>query len=103
MEGERVALSLRVTPATKRLVDDEAAKSGRSQSQQCELLIEDGLKLASQVKELNRMLDGLTLRQARQGRVIAGWLSDELRTRGLDEANITELADLIRAYFGREP
>jgi hypothetical protein len=38
--GERVSLGLRVTPDMKRRLDEAAAKSGRSQSQEAELRLE---------------------------------------------------------------
>jgi hypothetical protein len=39
-EGERVALSLRMTPALKRRLDAMAERGGRSQSQQAEFMLE---------------------------------------------------------------
>jgi hypothetical protein len=39
--GERVSLGLRVTPSTKNRLDQAAAESGRSQSQEAELRIEN--------------------------------------------------------------
>jgi TraY domain len=39
-EGERVSLGLRVTADVKRKLDEAAAKSGRSQSQEAELRLE---------------------------------------------------------------
>jgi TraY domain-containing protein len=38
--GKRVGLGLRVTPETKKLLDDAAARSGRSQSQEAEFRLE---------------------------------------------------------------
>jgi hypothetical protein len=42
--GERVMLGCRVTVETKRRIDEEAQRSGRSQSQQLELLVEQALR-----------------------------------------------------------
>lgn len=42
--GERVATSFRVTPAMKRPIETAAADSGRSLSQEAELLLELGLR-----------------------------------------------------------
>jgi hypothetical protein len=38
--GARVSLGLKVTPRMKRLIDDEAKRSGRTQSQVAELWLE---------------------------------------------------------------
>jgi predicted DNA-binding protein len=42
--GERVMLGCRVTPETKQRIDEVAQHTGRSQSQQIELLIEQALR-----------------------------------------------------------
>ena len=39
-EGERIMLGVRVTPAMKRQIDEEARKSGRSLSQEAEIRLE---------------------------------------------------------------
>jgi hypothetical protein len=79
----------------------EAAAASGPVSQEIEHRLQQSFELAAQVKSLNEMLDGMVARSARQGRVVAGWIADELRSRGLDEGNTKELTGLIRDYFGR--
>jgi hypothetical protein len=53
--GERVSLGLRVTPELKRVLDEAAASSGRSQSQEAEMRLEhsfDRGRLLSEVMSL---------------------------------------------------
>jgi hypothetical protein len=62
--GKRVGLGLRVTPETKKLLDDAAKRSGRSQSQEAEFRLErsfDRSQLLPEVLELTygRQLAGL--------------------------------------------
>ena len=103
--GERAALGFRITADTKQKLVSAAEKSGRSQSQEAEFRLEQSFKnenLQSQIKALNQMLDAMSAKEARAGRVIAGWISDELRQRGVDEAIAKELSQIIRAYYGKD-
>jgi hypothetical protein len=50
-EGERVKLGLRVTPSMKKKLDEAAASSGRSQSQEAELRLERSFERQHMLKE----------------------------------------------------
>ena len=55
-KGKRVSLGLKVTAEIKRLIDQEAEKSGRTQSQVAELLIERALQYDRTLQAMNTTL-----------------------------------------------
>ncbi len=57
-------------------------------------------KLRGQVAHLNDWLNRFAAMRERESRVVAGWISNELRQRGLDEANTNELSEIVRVYLG---
>jgi hypothetical protein len=50
--GKRVSLGLKVTAEIKQRIDEEARKSGRTQSQQAELMIERGFEQEQQIVDV---------------------------------------------------
>ena len=76
-EGERVGLSLRVTPETKRTLDAAAEKAGRSLSQEAEYRLERSFQNEQLLPQLldmayGRQLAGLLIALGRSMRD-AGW------------------------------
>jgi hypothetical protein len=100
---ETVQVNLRIRENLRRRLDDAAQKANNSlNAEMIERLTRsfENEDLRPQVKSLNETLDGLAERRSREGRVIAGWIQNELRQRGVDEKTTKELAEVIRAYLG---
>ncbi len=55
--GDRVPLSLRVTPETKAKLDKTAADSGRSQSQEAEMRLEQSFEGERMLQDIEGLLD----------------------------------------------
>jgi hypothetical protein len=93
-------LKLRLREELRKRLEREAKKADHSLNTEMVRRLEQSFEHAD-LKSLQQALDGLLARQARQGRVFAGWIENELRAKGLSEADIKELVDVIRAYsFG---
>jgi hypothetical protein len=60
---KRFALGLKVTAETKRIIDEEARRSGRTQSQVAELLIEKALTYDGMIAAMNQSLEDLRRHQ----------------------------------------
>ena len=58
IDGERVSLGLRVTADLKRRLDETAAASGRSQSQEAERLLEQSFERQSILREVLALVYG---------------------------------------------
>jgi hypothetical protein len=93
----------RIPEALRRRLERGAARNDRSMNSEIIDRLERSFEnedAAPQIKTLTEDLNALVAKEARTGRVIAGWISDELKKMDFDEAKTKELADLIRAYFG---
>lgn len=60
-EGERFPISFRVTPATKRRLDEAARVSGRSQSQEAELRLEQSFRDEQHLEQALELIYGQQL------------------------------------------
>jgi predicted transcriptional regulator len=117
--GTRVALGLKVTPEIKRRLDQAARKSGRTQSQQAELMIERSFAEEDGFggPEMRRLAYLMTAAFATAGRLRAGgkpnWIEDSGCYRagmfgvidalliGLPDATAEEIAAEIEGLKGR--
>jgi len=90
MPGKRVALGLKVTAEIKERIDRDARKSGRTQSQQAELMIERAYELEDRfggpaMLPIINMLIGAFLNGGQRGAAASGhpewtpaeWLNDQ--------------------------
>jgi hypothetical protein len=101
--SEIVQVNLRMRESLRRRIEKAAVDANNSLNAEMVERLDRSFQnedLRPQLEHLNQILIAFTAKQAREGRVIAGWLSDELRKRGLEEANTKDLIDVIRAYFG---
>src|ERR1051326_7129580 len=70
--GERVPLGLRVTLGVKELLDQAARKSGRSQSQEAELRLEQSFAERAYPPEIGALAELLARTMAETGNFITG-------------------------------
>lgn len=67
-QGKRVSLGLKVTAEMKRQVDAAALLSGRTQSQEAEMLMEDAVKYRTVLAAMN-----MTMEQIAKGKIDAAF------------------------------
>ena len=56
--GSKVSLGLKVTGHVKKLLDDAAKNSGRTQSQEAELRLERSFERQGLIEEIHNLIDG---------------------------------------------
>lgn len=91
-----VQVNLRMRESLRRSLEKAAADANNSLNAE----MVERLDKSFQNEDLRPLLHALHAKQARQGRVIIGFISDEFRKRGLDEPTAKELVDVIGAYLG---
>jgi hypothetical protein len=100
---EIVQVNLRMRESLRRKLEKAAADANNSLNTEMVERLENSFQnedLLPRLNQLNEMLHAINAKHAREGRVLAGWMSDELRKKGLDEADTKDLVDLVRAYLG---
>jgi hypothetical protein len=101
--SETIQVNLRIKESLRRELSDAAKKYERSFNAEIIERIRQTVEneeLRREVAKLTQWLNAVTRKQEREAPVIAGWIANELRQRGLDEKNIKELAEIIRVYLG---
>jgi Arc-like DNA binding domain len=100
---ETVQVNLRMKESLRRQLEDAAKANEVSLNAEMIRRLEqfsEHEELRRQVEHRDLWLDALVRKQAREAPVIAGWISDEMRKRGLDEKDTKELATAIKLYLG---
>jgi hypothetical protein len=100
---EVVQVNLRIKESLRRRLERAAMASGSSLNAEMIERLEKSFQnedLRPKLDNLTEIIHAITAKHAREGRVLAGFISDELSKRGLDEADAKELTDVIRAYLG---
>jgi hypothetical protein len=100
---EIVQVNLRMRESLRRKLEKAAADANNSLNTEMVERLENSFQnedLLPRLNQLNEVLHAISAKHAREGRVLAGWMSDELRKKGLDEADTKDLVDLVRAYLG---
>jgi hypothetical protein len=98
-----VQINLRIRESFRRDLEREAQQANLSLNAEIIRRLDQSFRqqdLAQQVKRLNAVLDAFTLRRQREGSVVAGWIENVLRKRGLDDKNSEKVAEMVRDYLG---
>jgi HicB family len=102
-----VQINLRIREALRRRLDVAAEANETSLNQEMVNRLEKSFEnedLRPQVKHLHDMLDAFTLKQQRDGPVLAGFFFSELRKlKGVSEQDARRMAETARMYLGGAP
>jgi hypothetical protein len=77
--ASRVSLGLKVTASTKRVIEALALASGRTQSQECEFLLERALQYDEAMKSTRTTLESIEANGIEQVLARKGWLLVRMR------------------------
>jgi hypothetical protein len=88
----------RIPEGLRRRLERAASNNDRSMNAEIMSRLEESFEHESLIPILNAMV----LKEARAGTVVAGWLAQELRKQGLGESAVNKIADLVKAYMGKE-